>query len=33
MHLLKHTLHNTCPDIMNSVGKHEHVNDIKVRHS
>ena len=30
MHLLKHALHNTCPDMMKSVGKDEHGNDIKV---
>ena len=33
MHLLKHALHNTCPDIMKSIGKDEHGNDIKVRDS
>ena len=33
MHLLKHALHNTCPDMMKSVGKDEHGNDIKVRDS
>ena len=29
MHLLKHALHNTCPDMMKSVGKDEHGNDIQ----
>ena len=33
MHLLKHALHNTCPDMMKSLGKDEHGNDIKVRDS
>ena len=33
MSLLKHALHNTCPDMMKSVGKDEHGNDIKVRDS
>ena len=33
MHLLKHALHNTCPDMMKSIGKDEHGNDIKVRDS
>ena len=33
MHLLKHALHNTCPDMMKAVGKDEHGNDIKVRDS
>ena len=31
MHLLKHALHNTCPDMMKSIGKDENGNDIKVR--
>ena len=31
MSLLKHALHNTCPDMMKSIGKDEHGNDIKVR--
>ena len=33
MHLLKHALHNTCPDMMKSIGKDEHGNDIKVHDS
>ena len=33
MNLLKHALHNTCPDMMKAVGKDEHGNDIKVRDS
>ena len=33
MHLLKHALHNTCPDMMKSIGNDEHGNDIKVRDS
>ena len=33
MHLLKYALHNTCPDMMKSIGKDEHGNDIKVRDS
>ena len=33
IHLLKHALHNTCPDMMKSIGKDEHGNDIKVRDS
>ena len=33
MNLLKHALHNTCPDMMKSIGKDEHGNDIKVRDS
>ena len=34
MHLLKHALHNTCPDMMKPTGqKDEHGNDIKVRDS
>ena len=33
MSLLKHALHNTCPDIMKSIGEDEHGNDIKVRDS
>ena len=33
MHLLKHALHNTCPDMMKSIGKDEHGNDIKMRDS
>ena len=33
MHLLKHALHNTCPDMMKSIGKDEHGNEIKVRDS
>lgn len=31
MNLLKHALHNTCPDMMKSTGKDENGNDIKVR--
>ena len=33
MHLLKHALHNTCPDMMKKVGEDEHGNDIKARDS
>ncbi|MCF2550665.1 N-6 DNA methylase [Bacteroides caecigallinarum] len=33
MNLLKHALHNTCPDMMKSIGKDEYGNDIKVRDS
>ena len=33
MNLLKHALHNTCPDMMKSIGKDENGNDIKVRDS
>ena len=33
MSLLKHALHNTCPDMMKSIGEEEHGNDIKVRDS
>ena len=33
MHLLKHSLHNTCPDMMKKVGEDENGNDIKVRDS
>ena len=33
MHLLKHALHSTCPDMMKFIGKDEHGNDIKVRDS
>ena len=33
MHLLKHALHNTCPDMMKCIGKDENGNDIKVRDS
>ena len=33
MHLLKHALHNTCPDMMKAIGKDENGNDIKVRDS
>ena len=33
MNLLKHALHNTCPDMMKSIGKDGHGNDIKVRDS
>ena len=33
MHLLKHALHNTCPDMMKSIGKDENGNDIKARDS
>ena len=33
MNLLKHALHNTCPDMMKAVGKDEYGNDIKVRDS
>ena len=31
--LLKHALHNTCPDMMKSIGEDENGNDIKVRDS
>ncbi len=31
--LLKHALHNTCPDMMKSIGKDEDGHDIKVRDS
>ncbi len=31
MHLLKHALHNTCPDMMKKVGEDEHGKDIKAR--
>ena len=31
LNLLKHALHNTCPDMMKSIGKDENGNDIKVR--
>ena len=31
MNLLKHALHNTCPDMMKSIGKDDNGNDIKVR--
>ena len=31
MSLLKHALHNTCPDMMKSIGEDENGNDIKVR--
>ena len=31
MSLLKHALHNTCPDMMKSIGKDDNGNDIKVR--
>ena len=33
MHLLKHALHNTCPDMMKPAGKDEYGNEIKVRDS
>ena len=33
MHLLTHALHNTCPDMMKSIGQDENGNDIKVRDS
>ena len=33
MHLLKHALHNTCPDMMKKIGEDENGNDIKVRDS
>ena len=33
MSLLKHALHNTCPNMMKSIGEDEHGNDIKVRDS
>jgi len=33
MNLLKHALHNTCPDMMKSIGKDDNGNDIKVRDS
>ena len=33
MSLLKHAMHNTCPDMMKSIGEDEHGNDIKVRDS
>ena len=33
MSLLKHALHNTCPDMMKSIGKDEDGHDIKVRDS
>jgi len=33
MSLLKYALHNTCPDMMKSIGEDEHGNDIKVRDS
>ena len=33
MSLLKHALHNTCPDMMKSIGEEENGNDIKVRDS
>ena len=33
MFILKHALYNTCPDMMKSIGKDEHGNDIKVRNS
>ena len=33
MSLLKHALHNTCPDMMKSIGEDENDNDIKVRDS
>ena len=33
MHLLKHALHNTCPDMMKKVGEDEHGKDIKARDS
>ena len=31
MSLLKHALHNTCPDMMKCIGKDDNGNDIKVR--
>ena len=31
MSLLKHALHNTCPDLMKCIGEDENGNDIKVR--
>ena len=31
INLLKHALHNTCPDMMKSIGKDDNGNDIKVR--
>ena len=33
MSLLKHALHNTCPDMMKKVGEDENGNDIKARDS
>ena len=33
MSLLKHALHNTCPDMMKKVGEDEHGKDIKARDS
>ena len=33
INLLKHALHNTCPDMMKSIGKDDNGNDIKVRDS
>ena len=33
MSLLKYALHNTCPDMMKSIGEDENGNDIKVRDS
>ena len=33
MHLLKHALHNTCPDMMKKMGEDEHGKDIKARDS
>ncbi|MCD8282118.1 MAG: N-6 DNA methylase, partial [Prevotella sp.] len=33
MSLLKHALHNTCPDMMKSIGTDENGNDIKIRDS
>ena len=33
MHLPKHALHNTCPDMMKKVSEDEHGNDIKARDS
>ena len=33
IHLLKHALHNTCPDMMKKVGEDENGNDIKARDS
>ena len=32
MHLLKHALHNTCPDMMKSIGKDEHGNAVSYTH-